>query len=88
MVTRINHSIDTVKKYSLIVELVTDSINNDYQLVPEVPNSKLGIKTVAKEILLEQDQDLVMSSILSLDAVDRYNEETRKTDLRDRTVGN
>jgi len=87
LVTRINHSVDTAKKYSLIVELVTDTISNDYQLIPEVPSSSLGIKAVSKEILLEHDDDLVMSSVLSLDAVDNYHDATRKRFLQKKTVG-
>jgi hypothetical protein len=87
MVTRINHSIDIAKKYSLIVELVTDTISNNYQLVPEIPSSALGIKAEAKDILLEPDEDLVMTSILSSDAVDNYHDATRKRSLIKKTVG-
>ena len=87
MVTRINHSIDIAKKYSLIVELVADTISNNYQLVPEIPSSALGIKAEAKDILLEPDEDLVMTSILSSDAVDNYHDATRKRSLIKKTVG-
>lgn len=81
LVTRIHHNLDIGNKYKLIIEMVSDTISNGYNLVEGNDATKIGIKTDSKDILLEPEKDIVKTSVTSLTAVDEYNEESRKRRL-------
>lgn len=78
LVTRIHHSIDIAAKYKLIIEMVSDTLSNGYNLIEREDSTKTAMKIDSKDITLELDRDVVGTSVTSLIAVDDYYQESRK----------
>lgn len=81
LITRIHHSIDIASKYKIIVEMVSDTISNGYNLVEGNDSTKVGIQVESKDIVLEPQKDVVLTSVTSLTTIDDYNQEARKRRL-------
>ena len=78
LVTRIHHSIDLEEKYKLLIEMVTDTIGESYNL----DGAEFGIQTESSDIFLEADRDIISTSLLSSEIVNDLNNEARKLRLQ------
>jgi hypothetical protein len=78
LVTRIHHSVDLSEKYKLLIEMVTDTISESYNL----DGSEFATATDSSDIFLEPDRTVVKTSVLSSEIVNDIHDESRKLRLQ------
>lgn len=83
LVTKIHHQVSNNEKYTMSIELVSDTLNVGYKMTPDEYNPKdnISIPVEPKDVLIGRDQDIVHTSILSSTIVDNYNKRTRERNL-------